>query len=86
MTAFTDLLAFQRDTEALAQIAGRLGWDQETMMPRGASAQRGDEIAAIKAVLHVRRTDPRIADWLNQAKPDGASRRRALELITRNIA
>ncbi len=58
MTAFTDLMAFQCDTEALAQIAGRLGWDQETMMPRGASAQRGDEMAAIKAVLHVRRTDP----------------------------
>ncbi len=70
MTAFTDLMAFQRDTEALAQIAGRLGWDQETMMPRGASMQRGDETAAIEAVLHGRRTDPRIADWLvDQSQP-----------------
>ena len=69
MTAFDNLMAFQRDTEALAQIAGRLGWDQETMMPRGAGTQRGDEMAAIEAVLHTRRTDPRIADWLDQAKP-----------------
>ncbi|MFT7441391.1 MAG: carboxypeptidase Taq, partial [Sulfitobacter sp.] len=45
MSAFDDLMAFQRETEALAQIAGRLGWDQETMMPRGASAQRGEEMA-----------------------------------------
>ena len=84
MTAFTDLMAFQRDTEALAQIAGRLGWDQETMMPRGASMQRGDETAAIEAVLHGRRTDPRIAEWLDQSQPADAAGRRALELITRS--
>ena len=64
MTAFDDLMAFQRETEALAQVAGRLGWDQETMMPRGAAAQRGEEMAAMESVLHGRRVDPRIADWL----------------------
>jgi len=67
MTAYSELMSFQRTTEALAQIAGRLGWDQETMMPRGAAAQRGDEMAAIEEVLHARRTDPRIADWLEKA-------------------
>ena len=66
MTAYEDLMAFQRDTEALAQIAGRLSWDQETMMPRGAADQRSDERAAMEAVLHQRRTDPRIGDWLAQ--------------------
>ena len=84
MTAFEELMAFSRDTEALAQIAGRLGWDQETMMPRGAATQRGDEMAAIEAVLHARRTDPRIADWLEQARPTDAAGRRALELIGRS--
>ncbi len=64
MTAFDDLMSYQRDTEALAQIAGRLGWDQETMMPRGAAEQRGEEMAALEGVLHARRTDPRIGDWL----------------------
>jgi carboxypeptidase Taq len=85
MTAFTDLMAFQRDTEALAQIAGRLGWDQETVMPRGAATQRGDEMAAIEAVLHARRTDPRMADWLAQADPADPAGRRAVELITRSF-
>ena len=64
MNAFDDLMAFQRETEALAQVAGRLGWDQETMMPRGAAPQRGEEMAAMESVLHGRRIDPRIADWL----------------------
>ena len=76
MNAFADLMAFQRDTEALAQISGRLGWDQETMMPEGAAAQRSDEMAAIEGVLHARRTDPRLGDWLAGAKaPDAAGAR-----------
>ncbi|MGR3453022.1 carboxypeptidase M32 [Pseudooceanicola sp.] len=59
------LLAFQKETEALAQVAGRLGWDQETMMPRGAAEQRGEEMAAMEGVLHARRTDPRVGEWLS---------------------
>ncbi len=69
MTAYDDLMAFQRETSALGQIAGRLGWDQETVMPRGAAPQRAEEMAAIEAVLHARRSDPRVAEWLEQADP-----------------
>ncbi len=64
MTALQDLMAFQRETEALAEVAGRLEWDQETMMPRGAAGQRGEEVGAMAGVLHARRTDPRVGDWL----------------------
>lgn len=64
MTAFDDLMAFQRETEALAQVSGRLGWDQETMMPRGGAAQRAEEMGALESVLHARRTDPCVGDWL----------------------
>ncbi len=67
MSAFDDLMAYQRQTEALAQIAGRLSWDRETVMPRGAAAQRSEETGALHAVLHARRTDPRIGDWLEVA-------------------
>ncbi|SLN10922.1 carboxypeptidase M32 [Ruegeria meonggei] len=69
MSAYDDLMAFQRETSALGQIAGRLGWDQETVMPRGATPQRAEEMAAIEAVLHARRSDPRVAEWLEQADP-----------------
>lgn len=83
MSAFDELMAFQRETEALAQIAGRLGWDQETVMPRGSADQRGEEMAAIESVLHARRTDPRLAGWLSKAKASDAAGNRALDLISR---
>lgn len=35
MSAFDDLMEFARDTQALGEVAGRLGWDQETVMPEG---------------------------------------------------
>ena len=66
MSAYDDLIAFDRETQALAQVMGRLGWDQETVMPRGAADQRSDEMAAMEAVLHARRTDPRVGEWLGR--------------------
>lgn len=34
-------------------------------MPRGAAAQRGQEMAAMEAVLHSRRSDPKVGAWLD---------------------
>ncbi len=84
ISAFDQLMAFQRETEALAQISGRLGWDQETMMPRGAAEQRGEEMAAIEGVLHARRTDPRLAEWLEASEPQDAEDAAQLRLIRRS--
>lgn len=64
MSAYDELMAFQRQTEALGQVAGRLGWDQETMMPTGAAKQRGEELGAMEEVLHSRRTAPEVGQWL----------------------
>ena len=77
MTAFDDLMAFQRETEALGQVMGRLGWDQETMMPLGAAEQRAEEMAALDGVLHRRRTAPRIGEWLETAQAEDDAVRRA---------
>lgn len=68
MSAYDDLMAFQRETEALSQVAGRLGWDQETMMPEGATEQRAEEHGAMAKVLHARRIDPKIGEWLAAAE------------------
>ncbi|MCK0094556.1 carboxypeptidase M32 [Yoonia sp. F2084L] len=68
MTAYSELMAFQRETEALGQVAGRLGWDQETVMPEGATPQRAEEHGAMANILHARRIDPRVAEWLQTAK------------------
>ena len=86
MSAFHDLMAYQRQTEALAQVAGRLGWDQETVMPRGAAAQRSEEMAAVEGVLHARRTDPRIAEWLETAEGADEAGMAQLRLIRRSHA
>jgi carboxypeptidase Taq len=84
MSAFDELMAFQRQTEALAQVAGRLGWDQETVMPEGSAAQRAEEIGALEAVLHARRTDPRIAGWLSDAVAPDEAGEAQLRLIRRS--
>ncbi|MEL7345875.1 MAG: carboxypeptidase M32, partial [Pseudomonadota bacterium] len=56
---------------ALGQVAGRLGWDQETMMPEGAAPQRAEEAAALSSILHARASDPCVGDWLDTAQaPD----------------
>ena len=68
MPAYEDLMSFQSQTEALAQISGRQDWDQETMMPSGAADQRGEESAAMEGVMHARRSDPRIGEWLIQCE------------------
>ncbi len=82
--AFEALMAHARETTALEQVAGRLGWDQETVMPRGAAGQRGEELAAIEGVLHARRTDPRLADWLAAAEPPDDVARAQMAKIRRS--
>ena len=67
--AMEALLDHARQTWLLGEVAGRLGWDMETMMPDGAADQRGEEMAAMEAMLHARRTDPRVGDWLAAAEP-----------------
>lgn len=37
-------------------------------MPRGAADQRGEEMAAMEGVMHARRTNPQIAQWLADAE------------------
>lgn len=83
--ALAELLAFQRETEALGQVAERLGWDRETVMPRGAAVQRGEETAALAAVLHQRHTDPRIGDWLSRARPATPAEARSVAMIGRSF-
>ncbi|MCV6593275.1 MAG: carboxypeptidase M32 [Silicimonas sp.] len=83
MTAYEELMGFQRETEALGQVMGRLSWDAETMMPRGAAEQRAEEMGAMDGVLHARRTDPRIGAWLEAAEPEGPVETRQVALIRR---
>jgi carboxypeptidase Taq len=84
MAAYDDLMAFQRTTEALGQVAGRTGWDQEAIMPPGAAPQRAEEMGALEEVLHARRTDPRIGDWLEAAEAEDSTSEANLRELRRS--
>jgi len=72
-SAQSRLAEHMRRTIALQQISGLLSWDQETHMPpRGASA-RAEQAAAIEAVAHAHRADPRIAEWADAIERDTLS-------------
>lgn len=66
--AHSALLAHHRRIAALEDASGVLSWDQETMMPPAGGAQRAESRAALAAVIHGLRTDPRIPDWIAQAE------------------
>ncbi len=90
MTAYDELMAFQEKTEVLSHVSMRLAWDQETVMPRDAAEQRAEEMAVMEGLLHARRTEPRLGDWLEAAAPpdaEGAANlrhiRRVFERTTR---
>ena len=77
-------MQFQHDTEALCSIAGRLGWDQETMMPRGSADQRATEQAAIVKAIHSRKTDPRIPEWIDKIRPQNEIEAANIRLIKKS--
>ena len=83
--AYEEMMAFQRQTEALGQVAGRLEWDRETTMPRGAAAQRAEECGAMEAVLHARRTDARFEGWLAEAEASDKVAKANLRHIRRSF-
>lgn len=80
------VLAHARTTRALELIQGRLGWDQETVMPRGAADQRAEEMGALESVLHARRSDPRLAEWLATAEAPDATAAAILREVARRHA
>jgi len=80
-SAFKSLTKFDAITRGLCSLADRSSWDQETMMPKGASKQRSEEVAAIQEVIHSRRTDPRIGDWLELAETDDLAGKASLRII-----
>jgi carboxypeptidase Taq len=50
----------------LGHIAAVLGWDQQTYMPRGGAAGRGDQLATIAGILHGKITSPQMGKLLDE--------------------
>jgi carboxypeptidase Taq len=62
--AFDDVCSHARETAVLSSVESLLGWDERTMMPPRAAAYRGEQSAALAALVHRRRTDPAYGERL----------------------
>lgn len=61
---FAALRAHLSEIELLDGIAGTLGWDEQTYLPKSAAELRGAQTALLSRLSHERLTDPRIEGWL----------------------
>jgi len=70
----------QRLKELLGEVAdirraaAVLGWDQETYMPSGGAAQRGQQLATLSRLAHIKFTSDEIGQLLDDLQPYVAER------------
>ena len=62
--ALEDLTRRARELGVLASCSAVLSWDEQTFMPPGGSAHRGEQMALLAGLQHDRATDPRIGELL----------------------
>ncbi|WP_457629913.1 carboxypeptidase M32 [Oceanithermus sp.] len=63
--AYAELRQFQIETAYYHSLGALAGWDQRTYIPRKGHEHRARQFAALAQLLHRRRTDPRIGEWLD---------------------
>jgi carboxypeptidase Taq len=69
-TPYAELQRHLREAATLASVAALAGWDQETMMPPAAAPHRGEQVAMLSALVHERRTSPRMAELIAACEAD----------------
>jgi len=63
---FRNVVEYVRETKLLGSVNALLEWDQQTMLPSGASEYRSQQITYLAGKLHQRETDPALGDWLGE--------------------
>jgi carboxypeptidase Taq len=63
---YQDLCQQVRETALLAATESALGWDERTMLPAAGAEFRAEQMTLLAGMLHERRTDPRLGDWLRE--------------------
>lgn len=72
MKAYDELAHRTHAIDALGGAQAILHWDSETMMPHGAAALRGEQLAALAGVIHEKMTDAAWPDLIAEAEEDSA--------------
>src|SRR5271166_6484538 len=62
--AYEQLIRQARELAILSSCSALLHWDEQTYMPRGGSAHRGDQMAHLAGLHHEHATDPRFGELL----------------------
>ena len=68
MSAYRELEKRFRRMGALGQAASVLQWDRSVLMPPGGAQARTEQLSALRLVVHEMKTDPRLAELLDQAE------------------
>src|SRR5512135_3749786 len=53
----------------LNHAAGLLGWDQQTYMPPGSAGSRGNQLATLERLSHIRFTSDEVGTLLDELQP-----------------
>jgi carboxypeptidase Taq len=72
-TAYTALTRHFARMSSLRGAQAILGWDMQTMMPKGGAESRGQQLATLEGLSHELMTDPRVGDWLDAAASEASS-------------
>ncbi len=62
--AYEQLIRQARELAVLSSCSALLHWDEQTYMPMGGSAHRGEQMAHLAGLHHERATDPRLGELL----------------------
>jgi carboxypeptidase Taq len=69
--AYAELCELLRQAATLGAVDQLLNWDQETYMPHAAAANRAEQQSLLAAIVHQRKTDPKIGELLARCEADG---------------
>ncbi|HET59315.1 MAG TPA: carboxypeptidase M32 [Chloroflexi bacterium] len=59
----------QSELTDLGHAASVMGWDQVTYMPQGGAEDRGNALATLSKIIHMKTTDPAIGEMLEELEP-----------------
>ncbi len=65
-TSYQQLCDHTRETALLGSIFSLLHWDERTLLPPEGASFRAEQITLLASLMHRRRTDPVIAEWLDE--------------------
>lgn len=65
------LFSRMQELRDLVGVVNLATWDHETYLPKKADGARAAQLSTLQGLLHQRLVDPKVGDWLADARPEG---------------